>query len=404
MVTSGMVRRLVYSLGVCAALGSSTPVAAEVRVGVAAPLTGPNAAFGAQLLKGAQQAANDINRRGGIDGETITLVLADDVSDPKHGVSVANRFVADRVKFVIGHFSSSVSIPASEVYAENGIVMISPSSTHPKLTEQSFWNVFRLTGRDDQQGLVAGQYLASRFEGSKVAVVDDGTPYGHILADAARGALHRGRPGAVINETASSGQVDVLGLARKMTEQSVAAVYFGGSATDAGRLVRALRDQGSRTLVMSADGFASPELKSIAGGSLEGSLVTAMPDPRTNPGAREVVERFRASGFEPEDYTLYAYSAMQVFAQAIEKSGSTEAEAIAMVMKEAGPWETAIGKVGFDEKGDMTLAGFAIYEWQKGPAGILSPDRKVQDPNLCSRACPVGESCCGDGVCRTTCN
>ncbi len=95
---------------------------ADVLFGVAGPITGPNAAFGAQLQKGAEAAVADINAKGGINGEQIKLEVGDDVSDPKQGISVANKFVGDGVKFVVGHFNSGVSIPSSEVYAENGIV------------------------------------------------------------------------------------------------------------------------------------------------------------------------------------------------------------------------------------------------------------------------------------------
>src|SRR6185369_2776215 len=147
-------------------LGASG-ASAQIKVGVAGPLTGPNAAFGAQLQKGAEQAAADINAAGGINGEQIKVVLGDDVSDPKQGISVANKFAADGVKFVIGHFNSGVSIPASEVYAENGMLEITPAATNPTLTERNMWNIFRTCGRDDQQGPVAGAYLAKNYKGKK---------------------------------------------------------------------------------------------------------------------------------------------------------------------------------------------------------------------------------------------
>ncbi|MGO8657047.1 ABC transporter substrate-binding protein, partial [Rhizobium ruizarguesonis] len=94
-----------------------------------------------------------------INGEQIKIELGDDVSDPKQGISVANKFAADGVKFVIGHFNSGVSIPASEVYAENGILEITPAATNPTFTERGLWNTFRTCGRDDQQGAIAGKYL-----------------------------------------------------------------------------------------------------------------------------------------------------------------------------------------------------------------------------------------------------
>ena len=163
---------------------------ADIKVGVAGPLTGPNAAFGAQLQKGAEQAAKDINAAGGINGEKIEIVLGDDVSDAKQGVSVANKFVADGVKFVVGHFNSGVSIPASEVYSENGIMQITPASTNPKFTERGLWNTFRTCGRDDQQGAVAGAYIAAHFKDAKIAFVHDKTPYGQGLADETKKATN----------------------------------------------------------------------------------------------------------------------------------------------------------------------------------------------------------------------
>src|SRR5207244_12595161 len=124
---------------------------AQIKMGMAGPLTGPNAAFGAQLKNGTEQAVEDINAAGGILGNKIVLTYGDDVSDPKQGVSVANKFAGEGVKFVIGPFNSGVTMPASEVYEENGILEITPAATNPRLTERNMWNIFRTCGRDDQQ-------------------------------------------------------------------------------------------------------------------------------------------------------------------------------------------------------------------------------------------------------------
>src|SRR5579872_481174 len=151
---------------------------AQVKFGVAGPITGANAAFGAQLTNGTQMAIEDINASGGILGKKIELESGDDVSDPKQGVSVANKFVGDGVKFVIGHFNSGVTIPASDVYSENGVLFITPSATNPKFTERGLWNIFRTCGRDDQQGRVAGAYILKHYKGKKIAFVNDKTTYG----------------------------------------------------------------------------------------------------------------------------------------------------------------------------------------------------------------------------------
>ena len=141
---------------------------ADVKMGVAGPITGPNASFGAQLTQGVGQAAEDFNKTGGILGQKVEIEQGDDVSDPKQGVSVANKFVGDGVKFVTGHFNSGVTMPSSDVYAENGILEITPASTNPKITDRGLWNVFRTCGRDDQQGQVAGAWIIKNMKGKKV--------------------------------------------------------------------------------------------------------------------------------------------------------------------------------------------------------------------------------------------
>jgi branched-chain amino acid transport system substrate-binding protein len=179
-----------------ASLVGAGGASAQLKIGVAGPLTGPNAAFGAQLKNGAEQAAADINAKGGINGQKIELSFGDDVSDPKQGVSVANKFVGDKVQYVIGHFNSGVTIPASEVYQENGIYMITPAATNPRVTERGMWNVFRTCGRDDQQGAVAAEYIATKLKGKKIAVVHDKTTYGQGLADETKKAMNAAaRPG-----------------------------------------------------------------------------------------------------------------------------------------------------------------------------------------------------------------
>ena len=203
---------------------------ADVLIGVAGPITGPNAAFGAQLQKGAEQAVADINATGGINGEQIKLEVGDDVSDPKQGISVANKFVGDGVKFVVGHFNSGVSIPASEVYAENGIVEITPAATNPKFTERGLWNMFRTCGRDDQQGSIAGAYLAANFKDAKIAVVHDKTPYGQGLADETKKAMNADGVTEVMYEGINVGDKDFSALIAKMKEAGVTDHLLGRSA------------------------------------------------------------------------------------------------------------------------------------------------------------------------------
>ena len=367
-----MKKTLMSAVAAVALVASGGAAWAELLIGVAGPLTGPNAAFGAQLQKGAEQAAADINAAGGINGEMVKIVLGDDVSDPKQGISVANKFVADGVKFVVGHFNSGVSIPASEVYAENGIFQITPASTNPNFTERSLWNTFRTCGRDDQQGAVAGQYIADNFKDAKIAVVHDKTPYGQGLATETQKAMNGLGVTEAMFEGVNIGDKDFSALIAKMKDAGVSVVYFGGLHTEAGLMMRQLADQGLKATFMSGDGIVSNELASIAGDAVEGTLMTFAPDPRNNPNAKDLVEKFRAAGFEPEAYTLYSYAAMQIIAAGAAAAGSNDPMAVAEAVKAKGPVQTAIGELGYDAKGDITRPDYVMYTWKKGDDGKYS--------------------------------
>jgi len=363
-----MKKSLLSAVALTAMMAFSGSAWAEVVIGVAGPITGPNAAFGAQLQKGAEQAAADINAAGGMNGEQIRIVVGDDVSDPKQGISVANKFVADGVKFVVGHFNSGVSIPASEVYAENGILEITPASTNPTYSERGLWNTFRTCGRDDQQGGIAGAYLVDKFKDAKIAVVHDKTPYGQGLADETKKAMNAGGVTEVMYEGVNVGDKDFSALIAKMKDAGVTIIYWGGLHTEAGLIIRQAADQGLKATLVSGDGIVSNELASIAGDAVEGTLNTFGPDPRLNPANKELVEKFRAAGFEPEAYTLYSYAAVQSLVGGANAAKSVDPQEVATAMK-ANTFPTALGEMSFDEKGDPKLPGYVMYEWKKDADG-----------------------------------
>jgi branched-chain amino acid transport system substrate-binding protein len=365
-----MKRALLSVAAIAAFVAFNGAARADIVIGVAGPITGPNAAFGAQFQRGAEQAAEDINAAGGILGQQIKIQIGDDVSDPKQGISVANKFVADGVKYVVGHFNSGVSIPASNVYAENGILEISPASTNPDYTERGLWNTFRTCGRDDQQGKVAADYMIANFKDAKIAVINDKTPYGVGLTDVAKKVLSDGGVKPVLDEGINVGDKDFSALISKMKEAGVTLIYFGGVHTEAGLIIRQAADHGLKATLFSGDGMVSNELASIAGDAVIGTLNTFAPDPRKSSDAKDLVEKFRAKGFDPEAYTLYSYAAVQIVAEAIAKTGSAnDAAKVADTIKANGPWKTAIGPIGYDAKGDITRPDYVVYEWTKGADG-----------------------------------
>ena len=345
---------------------------AQVKIGVAGPMTGALAVYGQQLKNGAEQAVADIDAKGGVLGQPLKLLVGDDQADPKQGVSVANKMAGDGVKFVAGHLNSGVSIAASDVYAENAIVQISPSTTNPSFTERKLATVFRTCGRDDQQGKVAGAYLAKAYAGKKIAVLDDKTTYGKGLAEETRKELAAKGMTPVLVESINGGDKDYGALVSKIKASQAEIVYFGGTHADAGLIIRQMRDQGVKAPLMGGDGINSAELAAIAGdGAIEGTLMTFSPDPRKIPGSADVVARFRAKKIEPEAFTLYTYAAVEVWAQAAEAAKSTDAAKVAAVIHSGQTFKTVVGPLTYDAKGDITTPAYVVYQWKKNAEGKI---------------------------------
>ena len=363
---------LTLSFAIAVAGFMAEPAAAEVKLGVAGPITGPNAATGAQMKNGVDQAAADLNKSGGILGQKITVEYGDDVSDPKQGVSVANDFAADGVKFVIGNYNSGVTIPSSEVYQENGILEITPASTNPTVTERGMWNIFRVCGRDDQQGRVAGDCILKHFKGKRIAFVNDKTTYGTGLADETLKTIKAGGMDSVLYEGINTGEKDYSALVSKIKQSRADLVYFGGLYTEAGLIVRQMRDQGVTAPLMGGDGITSDEFATVGGPGVVGSLMTYGPDPRNRPEAKAVVAKFRAKGFEPESYTLYSYAGVQIIAQAATAAKSLDPKKVAEKMHSGMNFKTVIGNIAYDKKGDITRLDYVVYIWKKDASGKIT--------------------------------
>lgn len=356
---------------------------AQIKIGVAGPITGANAAFGAQLQKGAQQAIDDINAKGGLMGQKLELEVGDDASVAAQGVSVANKFVGDGVKFVVGHFNSGVTIPASLVYAENGMMAITPAATNPCVTDRKTGAcgdqkeaipdlmMFRTCGRDDQQGALWADFVEKNYKGKNVAVLDDKTPYGQGLADVARKALEAKGVKLVVDDHVSTGDKDFSALVSKLKAGNADIVLWGGLHTEGGLLIRQMRDQGLKTVMLSGDGIVSNEFANIGGPGVVGTKMTFGADPQKNPAAAEVIKEFTAASYVPEGYTLYSYASVQVIAAAITKAGDADPAKASQALYDGLKVSTVIGDLSFDKKGDRTSADYVLYTWNKGADGKI---------------------------------
>ena len=359
-----MVKHIAAAAAAALILGAGV-AKAEIKIAVVGPMTGQYASFGAQMKAGAEQAVADINAKGGVLGQKLELLVGDDACDPKQAVAVANQMASRGVALIAGHFCSGSSIPASKVYEEEGILQISPASTNPKLTDEGGPNVFRVCGRDDQQGEVAGAFLAKNFNGKKIAIIHDKTAYGKGLADETRKSLNAKGMKEALYEAYTAGEKDYSALVSKLKGNNIDVVYVGGYHTEAGLMVRQMRGQGMKTRLVSGDALVTNEYWDITGPAGEGTLMTFSPDPRKNPAAAEVVEAFRDKNIEPEGYVLYTYGAIQAWQQAVEKAKGTKLKPVIDNLHSM-EFDTVLGKFSFDKKGDVTAPGYVMYEWKDG--------------------------------------
>ncbi len=350
-------------------LAAASANAADIQIAVAGPLTGQYASFGEQLKRGAEQAVADINAKGGVLGNKLVLTISDDACDPKQAVSAANQLATKKVVFVAGHFCSGSSIPASAVYNDAGILQITPASTNPALTEDAFknkWNnVYRTCGRDDAQGKEAGKYILENFKGKNIALVDDKSAYGKGLAEETRKVLAAGGTKPTVTEQITQGDKDFSALISKLKQANISAIYFGGYQTEAGLLIRQAREQGLQAQLISGDALVTQEFWSITGPAGQGTLMTFPPDPRKKAEAKAAVESFKKAGYDPEGYTLYTYAAVQVFAQAAERAKSTKLEDLVKALH-GEAFQTVVGKIQYDDKGDVLSPEYVFYAWKDG--------------------------------------
>ena len=362
-----MVRRTLLAGTALLALGHiSVAQAADLHIAVAGPITGSNATFGTQLKEGAQQAVDDINAKGGVLGQKLVLEVADDACDPKQAVSAANKIAGEGIKFVDGHFCSSSSIPASKVYADEGVLQISPASTNPAYTDNGGWNTFRVCGRDDQQGEVAGKYLAKRFKDAKVAIIHDNTAYGKGLADETKKNMNAAGKQEALYTPYVPGEKDYSALVSRMKEAGITVIYLGGYQAEAGLIVRQAKEQGMNVTLVGGDSLVTNEFWQITGDKGEGTLMTFPSDPRLRTTAAAVVKEFKDKKIDPEGYVLYTYAAIQVWADAAKKAKTTDPKKVAAELKSGGPWPTVLGSVSFDKKGDVKVSDYVFYVWHNG--------------------------------------
>jgi branched-chain amino acid transport system substrate-binding protein len=339
-------------------------VQAEIRVGIAGPLSGSSLPVGEQQEIGASAAIAGLNARGGVLGEQIVAISVDDACDAEQAKAAARQLVREEVAFVVGHVCSAASMAVGSIYEEAGIVMISPASTNPTVTDSGHRNVFRVIGRDDQQGFIAGNFIADRYADRRVAIIHDENAYGRGLAEYTKRQLNARGVAEVLFESFAPDQSDYTPLVAKLVAVKPDVLYGGGYQGDLGIIVRQAKQILPNLQVIGGDSLTASEFRFIAGDAAEGTYLTFGSDPRLRPEAAEVVRTIREDyAYDPAGYTLHAYAAVQTWAQAVEEANSLDPDAIIKTLR-TKDFETVLGTIGFDEKGDVTgVSTWVWYRW-----------------------------------------
>ena len=357
-----------------AALGAGAQGAA-IKIGVPVPLSGGNAKMGNDISQAATLAVEEWNAKGGVLGRKLEIVAFDDACDAQQSVTAAHKLVDGGVVAVAGGYCSSAAIPASAVYHDAGVAFVADASSNPKLTDQGFENVFRVIGRDDQQGPYAAGFMMNTLKAKKIAIIHDNTLYAKGLADATKAALE-GKPGVqvVFFDAVTPGEKDFSAVLTKVKSLSPDVTYYTGYYPEGGLIAKQFKDLGVPGKFMAGDANNDPTFISEAGPASEGVFVTSTPLPQDQSTAKSFIDRYKKRwNQDPGPYSALEYDAVNVVINAIKQSGSTDRAAIIKAITGTKNYQGATGAINFDKKGDRTSVLYITYIIKGGkfvPVGV----------------------------------
>ncbi|MBC7212034.1 MULTISPECIES: branched-chain amino acid ABC transporter substrate-binding protein [Pseudomonas] len=363
-----------FAAMVLAGVASHSFAADTIKIGIAGPKTGPVTQYGDMQFVGAKQAIKDINAKGGVDGKMLEAKEYDDACDPKQAVAVANKVVNDGVKYVIGHLCSSSTQPASDIYEDEGVIMITPAATSPDITSRGYKMVFRTIGLDSAQGPAAGNYIADHVKPKVVAVLHDKQQYGEGIATAVKTTLEKKGTKVAVFEGLNAGDKDFSSIIQKLKQNNVDFVYYGGYHPELGLILRQAQEKGLKAKFMGPEGVGNDSISQIAQNASEGLLVTLPKSFDADPANKAIVDAIKADGKDPSGpFVFPAYSAVQLIAEGIKAAKSEDTDKVATAIH-AGTFKTPTGDLSYDEKGDLKDFKFVVYEWHFGkPKTEVSP-------------------------------
>lgn len=361
--TTKRVSTAIIGMAMATLIGCSSQESDSIKIAFVGPTTGPVAQYGDMQMTGANMAVERINATGGVNGQKLEAVVLDDVCEPKQAVAAANKVVNQGIKYVVGHLCSGSTQPASDIYEDEGILMITPASTSPAITERGFKMIFRTIGLDSQQGPVAGRYIANSIKPANMAVIHDKQQYGQGIASEVKKTVESMGTNVVLFEGVNKDQKDFSALITKMKSANVDFVYYGGYHPELGLILRQSREQGFTSGFMGPEGVGNKDISTIAGDASEGLLVTLPSDFSKVAANADLVKAFEAKGEDSSGpFVMPGYAAVQIIADSIKATGSKDPRKLAEHMRNSS-FDTPIGKVAYKANGDLKEFQFVIFNW-----------------------------------------
>lgn len=373
-LTVGLCGALLLALSGCGkeetppASKAAAPQETVIKIGHAAPLTGGIAHLGKDNENGARLAIEEANARGlTIGGKKVKfeLLAEDDEEKPDRGPIIAQKFIDAKVAGVVGHLNSGVSIPASTVYGQAGIPMVTGSSTNPKLTEQGLKNVFRTVGRDDQQGPAIASYLATEYKPKVVAVIDDATAYGEGLGNEVEKTLTAAGIKVLPREKGNKDSRDWKAVLTKVKGKKPDAIFYGGMDATAGPLLKQGRELGIKVVFAFGDGACTNTMKDLAGDAAEGLVCSQAGIPVQAASAKFLTDYKARFNAEPIQYSPFTYDSTQLLIAAMQKADSADPAKFLPELAKIS-YDGATGRIEFDDKGDRKNAEMTIFMMKSG--------------------------------------
>lgn len=374
-MTKPLLHKVLPCFALCALLNMAmTHLAyAEIHIAIASPLSGGEAVQGEEIRTGANMAIEKINAMGGVLGQQVILDYLDDACNATQATSVANKIVSKPPVAVIGHLCSAATMAAAPIYNEANLPEITFSS-NSQITEKGYKNLFRLIGRDDSQApMLANSISKTLKDNDKIAIIDDKSSWGVGFSDIAEGTF-KSTITAPINiamrDSIAVGQKDFSTLITKLKQNNITHVVLGLLHMEAGLMVRQAREQGFKGQFYGGDPIQTPEFWKIAGEAAEGFQQTGPFDPQSTDKGKVIVASLKKANGSIGIYTFYAYAAVETITQAIAVAGSVKNEAVIKALQD-GRYETLLGRVSFDAKGDLNNFKYQMFIWHDGQYSLV---------------------------------